>query len=109
MRNYPDDFEAFWQAYPRKACKVVAFKVWQKIKPDKSLQDIILKAIDEQSNTKQWQKNNGEFIPYPSTWLNQERWEDELPEIDGGGIVQTEDCDPAEAERLRIEMLKAGY
>jgi hypothetical protein len=78
MRKYPDDFEIFWQAYPNRVCKKIAFMAWQKLKPDKELQDKILKAIDEQSNTKQWQKNNGEFIPYPSTWLNQERWEDEV-------------------------------
>lgn len=22
-------------------------------------------------------KDNGQYIPYPSTWLNQRRWEDE--------------------------------
>ena len=26
----------------------------------------------------QWRKHDGQFIPYPATWLRQERWDDEL-------------------------------
>ena len=26
----------------------------------------------------QWNRDNGQFIPHPATWLNQRRWEDEL-------------------------------
>jgi hypothetical protein len=78
LKNYPDDFQRFWQAYPRRVCKKIAFIAWQNLKPNKELQDKILKAIEEQSNTKQWQKNDGEFIPYPSTWLNGEQWENEV-------------------------------
>ena len=25
----------------------------------------------------EWKKDNGQFIPYPTSWLNQKRWEDE--------------------------------
>jgi hypothetical protein len=36
-------------------------------------------AIEERRKTEQWQKDSGQFIPNPTTWLNQRRWEDELP------------------------------
>ena len=28
--------------------------------------------------SKEWKKENGKYIPHPTTWLNQKRWEDEL-------------------------------
>ena len=40
--------------------------------------EILLKAIAEQKQSAQWKKNDGEFIPHPTTWLNEGRWEDEL-------------------------------
>ena len=38
----------------------------------------MIEKIKEFKLTDEWTKNNGQFIPYPSTWLNQKRWEDEL-------------------------------
>ena len=39
---------------------------------------VILKAIIAQKAGYDWQKDNGKYIPYPSTWLNSEGWEDEI-------------------------------
>jgi hypothetical protein len=66
-------------------------------------------ALARHKQTQGWQKENGKYIPKLMSWLKGERWKDELPELDGGGIVQTTDCDPAEAERLRIAKKAAGY
>jgi hypothetical protein len=38
----------------------------------------ILAAIQHQAKTDGWRKDGGKFIPHPSTWLNNRRWEDEL-------------------------------
>jgi len=39
-------------------------------------------AIERQKSSRQWTKDDGQYIPNPSTWLNQERWEDEPePEV----------------------------
>jgi hypothetical protein len=38
----------------------------------------ILEKIEVYKQTSQWKKDNGEFIPHPATWLNQERWNDEI-------------------------------
>lgn len=65
-------FGAFWQAYPRKQGKGAAEAAWKKIKQTDELKDLILKAVVSQS--KQW--HDPKFIPHPSTWLNQRRWED---------------------------------
>ena len=72
-----DDFDAFWQAYPKKVGKQAARRAFEKVK-DVPLQTI-LNAIEQQKKMKQWQDNNGQFIPHPSTWLNRGSWDDELP------------------------------
>jgi len=71
------DFERFWQAYPRKVGKQAAQKAWNKTKPN--IEQILI-ALEWQKETDQWYKNGGQFIPNPSTYLNQHRWEDERPE-----------------------------
>ena len=35
-------------------------------------------ALEAQKKSLQWSKEGGQYIPNPTTWLNQERWEDEL-------------------------------
>ena len=39
----------------------------------------MIRAVEAQKNTPQWVRDGGQYIPHPSTWLNQERWRDELP------------------------------
>lgn len=73
-----DGFERFWQTYPRKKAKDAALKAWKKLKPDKNLLNVILAAIEREKLSDQWRKDNGQFIPYPATWLNGRRWEDDL-------------------------------
>lgn len=74
----PDPFEEFWDAYPRKVGKEAARKAWKKIRPNQSLQRRILDAVEAAKQSKEWQKDNGQYIPHPATWLNQGRWDDEL-------------------------------
>lgn len=78
--EYSETFMSFWSAYPKKTGKGAAYKSWQKLKPSKALTDKIVASVVEHSKTKQWQKENGQFIPNPATFLNQRRWEDEINE-----------------------------
>ena len=71
---YAQNFEKFWEAYPKKRDKQGAFKAFKKIDVDI---DVLLRAIEKQKQSKDWQKDDGQYIPYPSTWLNGHRWEDE--------------------------------
>lgn len=72
-------FALFWKAYPKKVGKGAAEKSWKKIKPSAELFDRIMAAIDAAKASEQWQREDGRYIPNPATWLNQSRWEDELP------------------------------
>lgn len=69
------DFDSFWKAYPRKTAKKNAEQAWKKVSAPL---DTILNAIERQKKLPQWTKDNGAFIPHPATWLNQERWNDQL-------------------------------
>ena len=71
-------FEKFWSAYPRHVAKSDAQKKFEKLNPDEELLAVMLDAIEKQKNSEQWVKDNGQYIPHPSTWLNQRRWEDEV-------------------------------
>lgn len=71
-------FDKFWQAYPKKVSKKQAQKSWKKINPSLELFEKILKALEMVKQTEQWKKDNGKYVPYPATWLNQERWTDEI-------------------------------
>lgn len=73
----PRYFPEFWKAYPNKVGKGAARKIWAKRKPDRALLEVMLAAIAAQKNSSQWQRDGGQYIPNPATWLNQERWEDE--------------------------------
>lgn len=75
---YTDAFEKFWEKYPRKVSKKTASKSWGKIKMTDTVLDQIMTALGKCCQTEQWTKNNGQFIPHPATWLNQERWNDEV-------------------------------
>ena len=70
------DFDRFWDAYPRKTAKSKACESWNRLHPDATLLGIILAAIARQQECDQWKRG---IIPHASTWLNQRRWEDEMP------------------------------
>lgn len=76
-------FARFWAVYPRKEAKQTALKAFTKINPDESLLETILSAVERFKNTSQWQEDGGQYVPHPSTFLNQRRWEDEPPK---GGV-----------------------
>ena len=82
QEDKPDDpaFVAFWEAYPRKEGKGAARKAFAKI--PRSKYKLLVPAVEMYKQSEQWNRDNGQYIPHPATWLNQARWED-TPEISG--------------------------
>jgi len=72
-----DVFEQFWHAYPKKVGKDAAIKAWAKLKAKSKTLELIVDALAWQVESDQWQKDGGQFIPNPSTYLNQARWLDQ--------------------------------
>ena len=75
---YDQIFEKFWKIYPRKVAKKQAAKIFKKIqkKDHKNLLKGVVLFSEEKKNT------DIQYIPHPSTWLNQERWMDYLDKDD---------------------------
>lgn len=67
---YNKEFESFWDLYPRKVSKKKTWSVFKKIN-DSEYEKIIIGV--ENLNK---QNIDITYIPYPVTWLNQERWKD---------------------------------
>ncbi len=85
---HEQNFEIFWSKYPKKVSKEKARKAFFKINFSDVVFSEVLKALDKFINSNDWKKDNGQFIPYPATWLNQKRWEDET--IDTTSIIKIE-------------------
>jgi hypothetical protein len=78
-----DRFERFWSAYPRKTGKKEAIEAWKRINPDEDMTETIIAGLERWKQSKQWTDDNGQYIPYPASFLSKERWNDECqPAID---------------------------
>ena len=74
--GYSENFQAFWEEYPKKIGKAKAFTHWKKHKCDNGIFELIMKSLDEHKNSAGWIKDNGQFIPQGDTWVSGRRWED---------------------------------
>jgi hypothetical protein len=69
-----EQFEQFWRTYPRRIGKGAARKAFEKALKLATFEEImtgITRQLPYYSSREQ------QFIPHPTTWLNQERWADE--------------------------------
>lgn len=71
-------FEVFWKLYPNKKSKKDARKAWEKLKPSAELRMTLMTALGNHRISRDWAKDDGQYVPMASTWLNGERWTDEL-------------------------------
>jgi len=94
-------FDEFWKAYPKKIGKDAAKKAFEKRKPDAVMLTQMVNAINFQRRTAAWQKDGGQFIPNPATWLNQGRWQDEVSTFSVDLIHQTTPTPPNQDAALR--------
>lgn len=83
-------FEEFWQLYPRKVAKKDARKMWARL--SESQKTIALQALP--LHVKVWNAEGREphQIPHAATWINGERFEDELempgPRVNGQNVIE---------------------
>ena len=84
--------------YPLKKSKQAAIRAWDSLRPDDQLLAVMGHALQRQLSSPEWQRKiheeGGQGIPYPATWINGRRWEDEdRPDraatpasVQGGGL-----------------------
>jgi hypothetical protein len=69
-------FDEFWSLYPRKVAKAAARKAWAKLSAEQQL--MAAKAISAHCEYWKSKETELEYIPHCSSWLNGERYEDEV-------------------------------
>lgn len=72
-----DRFSEFWEIYPNKTAKPQCHAKWKAKKLDKIADQIIANIVARLASDRRWSDG---FIPNPLTYLNQERWNDPLPD-----------------------------
>ena len=70
--NYIKTFEDWWEIYPKKISKKVAYKAFKAAVKKEDAHTIIVGLIGHDCL-----KAEHQYCPYPATWLNQERWKDD--------------------------------
>lgn len=71
----PDRFDDFWDGYPVKREKKRARDAWKRKKLDRIADEILADIARRKLHDPQWLDG---FIPHPSTYINGERWQDEI-------------------------------
>jgi hypothetical protein len=80
LKKYPSNkFDDFYQIYPRKKDRKRAEQIWNKLKLDNYAAEIIEDVKLRLRQDGQWQ--DPQYIPYPATYLRNERWKDEITPI----------------------------
>lgn len=77
LEIWETQFNEFYNNYPKKLKKQDVKKWFKKNKPSNELFSSMMYSLEQFRASKEWQKDGGQYIPHPSTWLNQKRWEDE--------------------------------
>ena len=86
-------FDRWWAVYPKKKAKKEALRIWDKIKPDGSI--LWADTIERTESDRDWKRG---FAPNPTTYLNQERWNDEISRQPSNG-TRKQVVSPATANR----------
>ena len=76
--TYPDDFETFWAAYPKRKDKKAALKAWKQATKEVDSSVLIEGArryTEDPTRVPQYTK-------HPATWLNAGAWDNEPAEVD---------------------------
>jgi len=96
MNQYSDDFLRFWKVYPKRVGKLAAYRAWQyTLKKGLADAEQIIEAAYIFVKTEQG-RGDRQYIPHPSTWLNQGRYDDEYEADEGLG----------KAERLVLDAVR---
>jgi hypothetical protein len=75
--NTSPGFKRFWSTWPtnnRKRNRKGCWTIWNKDGLE-ALVDTIVAAVEDEKASRDWTKQQGDFIPEPIRWLKEARWE----------------------------------
>lgn len=91
-----EQFCTFWKLWPKKCDKKKAEAAWRKLKAHE--RDLAIRRIPEHVVLWLREKRTYQHIPYPTTWLNGQRWNDELP-------YTCQSADPPPLHKRMLELI----
>lgn len=72
------EFEEFFDSYPKQVDKAKAWNAWRKLGRTNPGLASLQASIVEQSQSDQWTRDHGRYIPSPAKWLQERKWLDKL-------------------------------
>lgn len=101
------DFDVFWNLYPRKTAKAKAKEAFTKASKKSNFDfNVIIASVQKHIRySKQWQDK--QYVPHAATWLNGERWEDEVVEATTGAYQNQKQSDST-MDKIKSRVVKAG-
>src|SRR6185369_6134585 len=91
-------FDDVWLLYPKHVARKAAAHAWNRLKPE----DQVAALVAAITWRRIWLKRGEiDFVPHAATWLNGERWTDDLPGVpmNGAAILDTFKPLPAKDRR----------
>lgn len=73
-----EGFEVFWRLYPNGKGRQDAATAWKRLKPDADMRQALMTALAQHAASRDWTKDDGQYVPMASTWLNKKRYLDQL-------------------------------
>lgn len=80
-------FVAFWESYPRKVDKGHARRAWRKATIAKAVDPPLIVSASERFG-RAMTDEDPQYVPHPATWLNGERWDDEIAAAAAGTRIR---------------------
>ena len=75
---YVHSFNEFWELYPKKVGKKKSEEIYKKKATGKREEKEIMEGLGKYLKKWRGERTDIKYIPNPVTWLNQERWTDEV-------------------------------
>ncbi len=98
-----EEFEEFWNKYPRKIGKKAANSKYQTVRKD-TTHEKIMEGLERYNTYIRKERIEFQYIAHPSTWLNQGRRDDEYKgTVSVGAVNQQVQAKPKEEKREMTE------
>lgn len=102
--TFDEMFEVFWSEYPRRLAKKAARKAFMRIGWSERSFSTVMACLRQQKEFL-WHATDVQFLPHAATWLNGERWDDEIPDWKPVGVKNERETDHEKNRRAGQEFL----
>jgi hypothetical protein len=98
----PPEFVRWWTEYPACANKHdrdAARKLWLILAPSPDLAGLLVEVLREHKRSREWQSEDGRFIPKPVNWLRSKSWEGSAEVLASRALAKAEERRREKEER----------